>query len=58
MSGGNHEIIVGREDRQLVSDAQLCEQCVYSPELDPGAAAPIAEGRGVDVVLSIWYQQR
>jgi hypothetical protein len=55
VSGGKHEIIVGREDRQLVSDAQLCQQCVYGPELDPGAAAPIAEGRSVDVVMSIGY---
>jgi hypothetical protein len=58
MCGGKYEIIVGRQDRQLVSDAQLCEQCIYGPELDPRATAPIAEGRSVDVVMSIWHQQR
>ena len=55
---GVTKVVVSREHRQLVADAELGQQGVDRPQLDATTAAPIPEvGRG-DVVVAVGNQER
>ncbi len=51
--GSPNEVFIGRQQCQLVTDAELCEQGVDGADLQTGATATIAQFRGVDVILSV-----
>ena len=51
------EILVGREQRQIVANAQLRDDGVYRSHLLTGAAAGVVEFGHRDVVFTFGYQQ-
>jgi len=54
----SREIVVGRQQRQFVTNAELREQRVDGANLHAGAAATIAQFCGIDVILPIRSQKR
>lgn len=58
MGGGQDKIIVGREQREFVSDAELREQSVDRPDLHACATAAISQRRGIDVILPVRHEER
>lgn len=52
------EVLVRREKRQVVANAELREQCVDGAELNTRLATPVAQARRVDVVFSVGLKQR
>lgn len=58
MRGGAGKIMVGRQQRQFVTDAQLREQSVDRADLHAGATTAIAQFCGVNVIPSIGSKER
>ena len=56
--GGPDKVVVGREQRQFVTNAELRKQGVDGANLHTGATAAIAQFRGVDVILPVRSQER
>jgi hypothetical protein len=48
------EICITTEQRQVMTDAKLGDQCVYSAKLYAVSTTMIAQFGGVDVILAIW----
>jgi len=58
MLGGMRKVFVRREQRHFVSNAELRKQCINGADLDSRAAASIAQGRRVNVVIPIRLEER
>lgn len=58
MRGDSFKVTIRGQERELMTDAELSEQGVDGADLHPGAAAPIAQVRGVDMVLPIGSEER
>jgi hypothetical protein len=56
--GSPDEIPVGRQERQVVPDAELREKGIDSASLHTGATATIAQFRGIDVILLVGGEER
>jgi len=52
------KISVGRQHRQIVPDAKLCQQRVDRPDLNAAAPTSVAQLGGVDVVAPVGNEQR
>jgi hypothetical protein len=52
------EVVVGRQQRQPMADAKLCQQRIDGAQPHAGAAAAIAQFGGVDMVLPVGVEQR
>jgi len=52
------KVLVHCEQRYLVPDAELCEQCINGADLDSRPTASVAQSRCVDVVISIRLEER
>ena len=50
------EVIIGREHCQVMTDAQAGQQRVDGSNLNPAAAAPVAEFGRLDVIATVWDQ--
>ena len=57
MLGNPGEIRVAGEQRQLEANAELGEQGVDRPHLDPASSAVVAEVGGCDVIIPLWLQE-
>ena len=55
---GQNEIVVGRQERKLVADAELREHGVDRADLQTGPATAISQFRGIDVILPVRRQKR
>lgn len=55
---GMHEILVGREQRQLMTNCQLGKQRVDRTDLNACSSAGSAEFCGGDMILAIGLEQR
>ena len=53
MRSGSDKVVVGRQQRQFVTNAELREQGVDGANLHTGATAAIAQFRGVNVILPV-----
>ena len=53
-----HEVLVRRKKRQVMPNAKLRQNRIDGANLDSRAAAAIAEGCGLDMVLAIGSEQR
>jgi hypothetical protein len=58
MSRGKDEIVVGCQQHQVVTNAQLRDYRVDRADLQAGAAATIAQVRSVDVIQPVRSQER
>lgn len=58
MAGQVVKLPVGREHRQVVTEAKLRQQGVDRPDLNAGSPASVSQFRGVDVVPPVRNQQR
>ena len=58
MCRGQYEIVVGRQERKLVADAELREHGVDRADLQAGPATTISQVRGIDVILPVRGQKR
>jgi len=56
--GSQDKVVVGRKQRQSVTDAELREQGIDGADLHPGATAAVSQLRGVDVILPIRCEER
>ena len=50
MRGGKHEVIVGRQQHQFVSDTKLRQHSVDRADLQSGTSADIAQAGGLYVI--------
>ena len=51
--GSLDKVLVRREQRESMTDAELCEQRIDSADLHPATTAAVSQLRGIDVVLPI-----
>jgi len=58
VSCGQREIMVGRQQLQLVANAELGEQCVNRADLNAGTPTPITQVRCTDMVVAIRNHER
>ena len=58
MRRGQEEVVIGGEQRQLVTNAQLRKHGVDRADLQAGATTAISQLRGIDVILPVWGQKR
>jgi hypothetical protein len=58
VSRGEDEIVVGRQQLQLVSYAELRNHGIDRADLQPSTATSIAQIRGVNVILPVRRQER
>src|SRR5258708_16090464 len=56
--GSLDKVLVRREQREFVTDAELCEQRIDSADLHPAATAAVSQLRGIDVVLPVGRKER
>jgi hypothetical protein len=56
--GSHYKVIIGRQQRQFVTHAQLGEQGIDGANLQPGATAAVPQSRGVDMILPTWRDER
>gem|GEM_PF-4254948 len=56
--GGSDKVVVGRQQRQSVTDAELREQSVDGADLHTGATAAITQFRGVNMILPVRGEER
>lgn len=56
MSRGKHKIVVGCQQRKVVTNAELRDHGVDGANLQAGATAPITQLRSVDVILPVRSQ--
>ena len=56
--GGPDKVVIGRQQRQFVTNAELREQGVDGADLHTRATAAIAQFRGVDVILPVRSEER
>ena len=56
--GSLDKVLVRREQREFVTDAELCEQRIDSADLHPAATAAVTQLRGIDVVLPVGRKER
>jgi len=52
------EIVVCREHRHIVANAELRQQCIDRADLNSDAAAAVAQLRSLDVIAPIGNEQR
>jgi hypothetical protein len=52
------EIAVGREHRQIVTNAQLSKECVDRSNLRAGSTAVVAQFGGIDVIVPVGREER
>lgn len=52
------KVIVSRQQRQVMADAELRQQSIDSPDLHACAAAQVAQLRGVDMILPVRAEER
>ena len=52
------KVLVRREQREFVTDAELCEQRIDSTDLHSAATAAVSQLRGIDVVLPVGRKER
>jgi hypothetical protein len=55
--GDATEIIVVRQHRQLIANAQLGQKGIDRSDLHSVPAAPVPQLSRLDVIVSIWHQQ-
>ena len=58
MRCGQNEVVIGRQQRQLVTNAELRNQGVNRANLQARATTAISQFRGIDVILSVRGQKR
>ena len=58
MRGNAPEVLAGRQHRELVTDAELCEQRVEGTDLHTGPTTAVAQLRGSDVILPVRAEER
>jgi hypothetical protein len=58
MRRGQEKVIIGREHRQLMTNAQLRKHGVNRADLQAGATTAIAQFCGVDMILPLRGQKR
>ena len=58
MRRGEAKIVVGRQQRQFVTDAELRNHGVYCADLYTGTTTAIAQLCSVDVILPVGSQER
>ena len=56
--GSLDKVLVRREQRESMTDAELCEQRIDSTDLHPAATAAVSQLRGIDVVLPVGRKER
>ena len=56
MARGEREVSIRRQQSQFVAYAQLAQQRVDRPDLNPSPPANVANIRGINVVLPIRHQ--
>ena len=52
------EVVVGRQQFEVVPETQLRQKRIDRSDLDSSAATFVAQGRGLDVILTIRHDQR
>lgn len=52
------KIAIGREQRQAVTNAKLCEQGIDGADLQAGAATAVSQLGGFDVILPVRREKR
>jgi hypothetical protein len=58
MLGDMAKVSIGRQDREVVTDAKLRQQCVDRTDLNAAPATSVSQLGGVDVVLPCRHQKR
>lgn len=58
MRRGQYEIVVGRQQRKLVANAELRKNGVDRANLQTGPTTAISQFRGIDVILPVRGQKR
>jgi hypothetical protein len=56
--GSHYEVIVSRQQRQVMTHAQLGEEGIDGANLQAGATAAVPQSCGVDMILPIWRDER
>jgi hypothetical protein len=57
LAGDVFEIVIGREQHQVVSHTKLRQESINRSDLSPGSPTAISQIGGVNVIIAIGYKE-